>query len=328
MELPSRTVLFVSKATDLKKVAPVPAAAHGALDRHPAAVYLASLSPGSRRTMRGALRTIAEIVTAKADEVAMPWQRLDFAHATAIRTRLAEKYAPATSNRMLASMKGVIKTAFKLGLISAEQMSRATSIEPVRGFRLPRGRSISPGELRSLFGICDPKKAVGARDAALLGLLYAAGLRRAEVVALDVDHLEVTSGAVVVRGKGNKERRVYVSKGALDAARAWLGHRGDEPGPLLTPVAKGGRIELRRMTDQAVAERVRHLATKAGVSTLSPHDFRKSFVGDLLDAGADLATVQQIAGHASPATTSKYDRRGDRAKKRAADLLHVPFVGR
>jgi site-specific recombinase XerD len=206
-------------------------------------------------------------------------------------------------------------------------MARATSFDPVRGSRVPKGRSISQGELRALFGVCDPTRPVGARDAALLGLLYAAGLRRAEVVGLDLDHFDQESGAIVVRGKGNKERRVYITNGALDAVKAWLGHRGDLPGPLLLPVRKGGTIQIRRMTDQAVAERVGHLAHKAGVATFSPHDMRRSFVGDMLDAGADIVVVQQMAGHSSPATTSRYDRRGERAKQRAAGLLHVPFMG-
>jgi integrase len=117
-----------------------------------------------------------------------------------------------------------------------------------------------------------------------------------------------------------------VTNGSRDALDACLAVRGDEPGPLFFPVTKGNIIERRRMTDGAVAELVGRLAKKAKVQAFSPHDMRRSFIGDMLDAGADIATVQALAGHASPTTTSRYDRRGDRTKRKAAELLHVPFV--
>ncbi len=299
---------------------------HGPLDRNAAAVYLASLSPGSRRTMRGALRSIAQILTGVPDELRMPWHLVDYAHATLVRTRLAETLSPATSNRMLAALKGTLKNAFKLGVISAEHYTRVTMIEPVRGSRLPKGRCLSVGELRAIFEVCDPKTAAGARNAALMALLFGAGLRRSEVVALDLGSFERETGKLTVLGKGNRARTGWVTNGSLDALEAWLAHRGDDPGPLFFPVRKGGRIERRRMTDGAVAELVHRLATKAKIPSMAPHDARRTFISALLDLGADLATVQALAGHQSPTTTARYDRRGERARKRAAELLHVPFV--
>jgi site-specific recombinase XerD len=298
------------------------------LDRHPVAAFLAGLAPGSRRTQRAALKIIASLVSPTATELTLPWHLLDYAHTSAIRARLAERYAPATGNRMLAAMRGVIKAAFKLGLVSADHMTRACSVEPLHGSRVMKGRALSSGELRTLFESCDPTKAGGARDAALLGLLYGGGLRRAEVVGLDLSDLEAATGKLVVRGKGNRERSAWVTNGSKDALDAWLLYRGGEPGPLFFPVGKSGKIARRRMTDGAIAELVHRLARRSKVAAFSPHDMRRTFIGDMLDAGADMATVQALAGHASPATTSKYDRRGDRARKRAAELLFVPFVRR
>jgi integrase len=325
MGLPPRSLIFVSKPDAPQEGTLVPTPDHGPLDRHPAAVYLASLSPGSRRTMRGALRTIAWILMGEADELRMPWHLVDYAHATIVRTKLAETLAPATANRMLAALRGVLKNAFKLGLVSADHYARAAMIEPVRGSRVPKGRSLSSGELRALFEVCDPATAGGARNGALLGLLYGGGLRRAEVVGLDLDNFDRETNVLIIKGKGNKERKGFVTNGCLDALEAWLAFRGSEPGPLLFPVRKGGVIQRRRMSDGAVAEVVGRLAATAKIATFSAHDCRRTFVGDLLDGGADIVTVQQLSGHASPATTSKYDRRGDRTKQKAAELLHVPF---
>jgi site-specific recombinase XerD len=85
------------------------------------------------------------------------------------------------------------------------------------------------------------------------------------------------------------------------------------------------RVTIRGFTPQSVFDRLRYLAERAGIARFSPHDLRRTFISDLRDNGADLAVVQAMAGHANPATTARYDRRGDHAKRRAAGLLVVPL---
>lgn len=187
------------------------------------------------------------------------------------------------------------------------------------------------GELRALFGVCNDGSVIGARDQALLAVLYGCGLRRAETVALDVTDYDNESGELKVRsGRGNKQRLVYASAGVKIALERWMLLRGTIDGPLFVAVGKGkpptgGRIGNRRLVDQTVMDVLLRRAKQVGLKKTSPHDFRRTFISDLLDAGADIATVQKLAGHANVTTTARYDRRGEVAKQKAAHLLHVPI---
>jgi site-specific recombinase XerD len=296
------------------------------LSQNPAAVYLAGLSQKGRRAMAGRLQIVAGILSV-GDPLRIPWHRIRFQHVVTIRTRLQEiGYSPATVNLTLYALRGVARAAFNLGQMSAEDYQRIRDVKPVRGERILSGRGLPSGEIQALMEACMSNgRPAGARDAAIISLLYAAGLRRSEVVSLDLQDYDPESGNLVVRGKGNKERMLYVNNGAADALKDWLTERGQDPGPLFLPINKSNKIYDRRLTDQSVYTMLKLRARQAGVKDFSPHDLRRSFVSDLLDAGADISTVQHLAGHANIQTTQKYDRRGEEAKRRAIDMLHVPY---
>lgn len=300
-----------------------------ARDVHPVLVYLASLSEGSRRTIRDSLEKIAGIISrGEVGALNVAWHELRYQHTAYIRSQLAAAYAPATANKMLSALRGVLKECFRLGYMSAEDYERARDLPSVRGSSISPGRSLSRDELAGLFRFCKKtdKKVQGARDAALVAVLYGCGLRRGEVVALDLSDYDGKTGELKIRrGKGKKDRISYATGGSGGAIEGWLAFRGREDGPLFNPINKGGKVQDRRMSDQAVYNILRRLAREIKSKNFAPHDMRRTFIGDLLDAGVDLSSAQQLAGHSNPQTTARYDRRGERARKQAAARLDVPY---
>jgi site-specific recombinase XerD len=176
-------------------------------DRHPVAVYLARLAPGSRRTMRQALETVAATIAAQHTAETLPWPAVGYQHAAAVRAALLERgKAPATVNKTLAALRGVLKECWRLGLVDGEHYQRAADVQGVRASTLPRGRALDGGDLMALMRWCAQDDTPrGSRDAALLALLYGGGLRRSEAVAAALADYDPQTGALTVRpGKGDK----------------------------------------------------------------------------------------------------------------------------
>ena len=135
-------------------------------------------------------------------------------------------------------------------------------------------------------------------------------------------------GLIRVIGKGNKERLVYPDTGTQAALADWLTVRGEFDGPLLLAIRKNGAVDYQnsRLSDQSIYKVIKKRSQQAGVSSCSPHDFRRSFATELLRRDKDLLTVQRLLGHASPKTTERYDRRQHDEDRRATEVPHLPYT--
>jgi site-specific recombinase XerD len=321
------TALALIQPTDLAAVPTSPAA------QNPAIVYLAGLSTGSRRTMRQALDVIAGILTANTcDHRTLPWGALRFQHTQAVRSVLMERYGPATANKMLSALRNTLRTAWNLNYMNAEEYQRAVNLKTVIGEQpeAAAGRALTHGEWIALLAACSRDSSpAGARDAAIIALLKVTGLRRAELAALQLEDYNQVTQTLTVQGKRKKVRTIPLeNQGALDALSDWLHFRGMDAGSLFFRISKCGDLMRTGLSDQGVYHLLRKRGLEAGVDVFTPHDLRRTFAGDLLDAGADLSTVQKLMGHAQANTTARYDRRGERAKRSAVQKLHVPYKRR
>ncbi|RFS82300.1 integrase [Actinomadura spongiicola] len=316
----------------------------GPHDRGPFMVYVASLeSPRSRRAMSACLHRLAAMLhTAAGREPGpapgetFPWAELRAEHTTALRALVGRQtthgaegqpvpWSPAYRNLHLSALRGVLRTAWRLGEMSTDDYQRAASVRNFRGTRLPAGRSVHTTEFTALLRACATDRSpAGVRDAALLAVLYTTGARRAEVAALRREDYDPGERSLRIVGKGEKQRLEYLHESAATLLGAWLAVDDAPRGPLFKPVHRSGAVQHRAMSDAAVRNAVIKRRRQAALPPMTPHDFRRTFIGDLLDQGVDLATVQHLVGHASPATTARYDRRPERRRRDAVDRLPFP----
>jgi len=297
--------------------------------KNPAKIYLAGLAKSGRRTVDVQLRGVARMVGASSIDT-VPWHLLKHEHVVALKTKALELgKSPATVNLMLAGIRGAVRTAWNMGMMTAEDLAKIEAVKGVKAVTEPKGRRITSGELGAIMKGINIETPSGKRDAAIIALAYCGGLRRQEIASLqfeNVNDLREEIEITIKAGKGRKDRILFLNNGGADALKDYVSARGDSPGFLFWSSLKGGRlIEDSKMTDQAVYARIKRCAKVAGLKPLSPHDMRRSFVSDMLDNGVDISTVAAMAGHSSVSTTQRYDRRGDEAKKRAAKALHLPY---
>jgi|SRR5579859_6411709 len=251
-----------------------------------------------------------------------------------------EERSPNSINRALAAVRWWARRLSDLAYESpmpkaqrdeiVTQAARVVQVEDVSGERQQKGRHIGADELQSLLQACRADSSpAGARDAAILALAWSTGLRRSEIVNLKLEDWKrhLSGQPLEVKGKGNKRRYAYLNKNAEGWLRGWLRLRGANEGPLFYPVRKGGHLQSRRgLSDDGLAKILARRSQQASLAqALTWHDFRRTFAGNLLDSGVDLATVQKLLGHSSPTTTSNYDRRGEATKQRAIRNINIPF---
>ena len=232
----------------------------------------------------------------------------------------AASYASSTVARKLASLRSFYAFGQREGWVRTNPAKPLRS--PRRSRKLPK--FLTGDEIARLLAAPRPDAAGGIRDRAILELMYSAGVRVRELVSLDDGDLDLRNGTARVRGKGRRERLGVVGSHARRALRAWLAARPNTVAaraatgrPLFTNKL-GGRLSVRGIA--RLLEK--HLAVAGLAGRASPHTLRHSFATHLLDAGADIRSVQELLGHKSLVTTQIYTHVTTRKLLEAFDKAH------
>jgi integrase/recombinase XerC len=242
-----------------------------------------------------------------------------------IRAFLAELYrrgqSRASAARKLSALRSFTRFLRREGLLEADPA--ALALTPRREQKVPAHLSVD--EMTRLLDAPDASRPLGRRDRAILELFYASGLRLSELVALDVDDVNLSERIVRVAGKGGKERLVPFNTSTQKALRFWYADRAALRTPKAqrpTPKAEGDPVFLNargtRLTGRSVQRLVaRYVAGCSARFGISPHALRHSFATHLLQRGADLRAIQELLGHVRLSTTQRYTH------VNAAQLLEV-----
>lgn len=213
---------------------------------------------------------------------------------------------------------------------SAKRNIPAVSVDKIELPKLPRHNKITflnEDELQRLFDEPDLSKLSGLRDRAILELLFSSGLRVSELVGLNRDDINLKRREFMVRGKGQKDRPIFISDDAAQWLQRYLDEREDNTKPLFVRYSGKKSVDLsgnfHRLTARSVQRLVSRYALLAGITKhVSPHTLRHSFATDLIMNGADLRSVQAMLGHSNIATTQIYTHVTDPHLKSVHQRFH------
>lgn len=221
-------------------------------------------------------------------------------------TNTSDELGKSTLNYHLIALRSFLKFCAKRNISAMT----ADKIELART-RRKQVTFLNEDELARVFEQPDVSTLPGLRDRAILELLFSSGLRVSELVGLDKDHINLKRREFMVRGKGQKDRPIFISAEAANWISNYLDRREDTSRPLFMRYSGTKKVDLsgnfHRLTVRSVQRLVAHYALMAGITKhVSPHTMRHSFATDLLMNGADLRSVQAMLGHSNIATTQIY----------------------
>jgi site-specific recombinase XerD len=237
-------------------------------------------------------------------------------------TNTSDELQKTTQNYHLIALRSFLKFCAKRNIpaLSADKIELARTTRKQVTF-------LTPEEIQRMFDVCDQTTKIGARDRAILELLFSSGLRVSELVALDTDHINIKRREFMVRGKGQKDRPIFISPQAADYIKEYLLMRSDNVKPLFVRYSGNKKVDtsgnFHRLTARSVQRMVSRTALLAGITKkVSPHTLRHSFATDLLMNGADLRSVQAMLGHSNIATTQIYTHVTDPHLKAIHEKFH------
>lgn len=341
----SQAEILANAKKQLIAIKPKPAEDHDHIlnetwsdESNPAIQFIQMYTSQSKKTHLSRLRRLAGLLGCPNRDFTF----FDWTYFTAIRiesliNKMNEPYyengvftrkSPNTINGFLDTIKGVMKRAYKANIIDHKEWTSIADIKSIKNNLPKAGRMAEKEETQSLINKLSNKSKVNppkaARDLAIFRLAFMNGIRRHEFALFTVSDYDSMARVLTTRGKGGKIADLNLNSESANSLDNWLEFRGREDGPLFLAVHKNGNISDKGITDSAIRYLFETYSKEAGISKLTAHDSRRTFLSNILDIpGIDPKTAMDLARHSSFDTTALYDRRSDERKKEALEQLRM-----